>query len=125
MRTPLYKEQSRDVNKSLVLNHAAILCSTPANGEVPRARKAASSRGKSKATALRTTHQLIRTRLPLGLTMYPARRVQLVKRRAVSEASLTRLQNFIEASDIKINEIELRLTNCQTFLINMNLHRTN
>ena len=33
---------------------------------------------------------------------------QLVKRRAVGKSSLTRLQNFIEAGDVKVNEIKVR-----------------
>jgi len=37
--------------------------------------------------------------------MDPTPRVQLIKHRAVAKASLTRLQNFIEAGDQKINDI--------------------
>ena len=40
--------------------------------------------------------------------MDPTRCVQLIKRRAVAKASLTRLQNFIEEGDQKINEIQVR-----------------
>ena len=40
--------------------------------------------------------------------MDPTRRVQLIKRRAVAKASLTRLQSFIEAGDQKINDIQVR-----------------
>jgi len=40
--------------------------------------------------------------------MNPTRRVQLIKRRAVAKASLTRLQNFLEAGDLKVNEIKVR-----------------
>jgi len=39
----------------------------------------------------------------------PARPVNLIKRRAVAEASLTRLQNHIEAGNQKLNEIRVRL----------------
>jgi len=41
--------------------------------------------------------------------MDPARRVQLIKRRAVAKASLTRLQNFLETGELKLNEIKVRL----------------
>jgi len=41
--------------------------------------------------------------------MDPARRLQLIKRRAVSNASLTCLQNFIEAGCRKINDIPVRI----------------
>jgi len=41
--------------------------------------------------------------------MDPIRRVQLIKRRAVAKASLTRLQNLLEAGDLKDNEIKVRL----------------
>jgi hypothetical protein len=34
--------------------------------------------------------------------MDPARRAQVIKRRAIAKASLTRMQNFIEADDRKI-----------------------
>ena len=40
--------------------------------------------------------------------MDPTRRVQLIKRRVVAKASLTRLQSFIEAGDQKINDIQVR-----------------
>ena len=40
--------------------------------------------------------------------MDPARRLQLIKRRSVAKASLTRLQSFIEAGEQKINDIQLR-----------------
>jgi len=40
--------------------------------------------------------------------MDSARPVQLNKRRAVAESSLTRLQNFFEADNQKLNEIQLR-----------------
>ena len=35
--------------------------------------------------------------------MDPTRRIQLIKRRAVAKASLIRLQNFLEAGDLKVN----------------------
>jgi len=41
--------------------------------------------------------------------MNPTRRIQLIKRRAVAKASHTRLENFLEAGDFKINEIKVRL----------------
>jgi len=41
--------------------------------------------------------------------MDPTRRIQLIKRRAVAKSSLTRLQNFLEAGDLKFNEIKVRL----------------
>jgi len=40
--------------------------------------------------------------------MDSTRRTQLIKRRAVAKASMTRLQNFIELADHKINEIQVR-----------------
>jgi len=40
--------------------------------------------------------------------MDPTRRVQLIKRRAVDKASLTRLQYFTEIGDQKINDIQER-----------------
>jgi hypothetical protein len=40
--------------------------------------------------------------------MDSSRRAQLIKRRTVAKASLTRMQNFIEASDLKVNEIQVR-----------------
>jgi len=41
--------------------------------------------------------------------MDSTRRTQLIKRRAVSKASLTRMQNFFESGDLKVNEIKVRL----------------
>jgi hypothetical protein len=35
-------------------------------------------------------------------------RTQLIKRRAVAKASLTRMQNFLESGDLKVNEIKVR-----------------
>jgi len=40
--------------------------------------------------------------------MDPARRLQLIKRRSVAKASLTRLQSFIEADEQKINDNRIR-----------------
>jgi len=40
--------------------------------------------------------------------MDPARRVQLIKRRAVAKVPLARLQNFIERGDPKINDIQVK-----------------
>jgi len=36
------------------------------------------------------------------------RRTQLIKRCAVAKASLTRMQNFLESGDLKVNEIKVR-----------------
>jgi len=41
--------------------------------------------------------------------MDPILRVQLIKRRTVAKVSLTRLQNFLEAGDLKVNEIKVSL----------------
>ena len=43
-------------------------------------------------------------------------RQQLVKRRTVAKASLTRLQNFIEAGGSKVNEIKVRLDKLPSIL---------
>jgi hypothetical protein len=40
--------------------------------------------------------------------MDSTRRAQLIKRRTVAKASLTRMQNYIEAGDFKVNEIRVR-----------------
>jgi hypothetical protein len=40
--------------------------------------------------------------------MDSTRRAQLIKRRAVAKASLTRMQNFIGAGDLKVNEIQVK-----------------
>jgi DNA repair exonuclease SbcCD ATPase subunit len=40
--------------------------------------------------------------------MDAARRQQLIKRRAVAKASLTRMQNFLESGDLKVNKITVR-----------------
>jgi len=43
-------------------------------------------------------------------------RQQLVKRRTVAKASLTRLQNFIEVGGSKVNEIKVRLDKLPSIL---------
>jgi len=48
--------------------------------------------------------------------MDPTRNIQLIKRRAVARASLTRLQNFLEAGDLKFNEIKVRLDKLPSIL---------
>jgi len=40
--------------------------------------------------------------------MDPTVRVQLIKHHAIAKVSLTRMQNFIEADDHKINEIRAK-----------------
>ena len=40
--------------------------------------------------------------------MDSTRRTQLIKRRAVAKASLTRMQTFLEIGDLKVNEIKVR-----------------
>jgi len=35
-------------------------------------------------------------------------RPKLIKRRGVAKASLTRMQNFLESGDLKVNEIKVR-----------------
>ena len=40
--------------------------------------------------------------------MDPTRRVQLIRRRAVAEASLTRLKSFIEEGEQQLHEIQVR-----------------
>jgi hypothetical protein len=49
-------------------------------------------------------------------SMDPAWRVQLIKHHAVAKASLTRLQNFLEAGDFKFNEIKVRLDKLPSIL---------
>jgi hypothetical protein len=39
--------------------------------------------------------------------MDAARRQQLIKRCAVAKASLTRMQNFLESGDLRVNEIKV------------------
>lgn len=45
-----------------------------------------------------------------------SRRQQPIKQRAVAKASLTRMQNFIEADDLKGNEIKVRLDKLPSIL---------
>jgi len=40
--------------------------------------------------------------------MHPTRRAQLIKQRSVARGMLSRIQNFIEVGDQKINEIQVR-----------------
>jgi hypothetical protein len=40
--------------------------------------------------------------------MDSTRRQQLVRQRTVAKGMLTRIQNFIEAGDLKLNEIQVR-----------------
>jgi DNA repair exonuclease SbcCD ATPase subunit len=48
--------------------------------------------------------------------MDAARRQQLIKRRAVAKASLTRMQIFFESGDFKVNEIKVRLDKLSSIL---------
>jgi tRNA(Glu) U13 pseudouridine synthase TruD len=48
--------------------------------------------------------------------MKAARRQQLIKRRAVAKASLTRMQNFLKSGDLKVNEIKVRLDKLSSIL---------
>jgi len=48
--------------------------------------------------------------------MDPTQPIQLIKRRAVAKASLTRLQNFLEAGNFKFNEIKVRLDKLPSIL---------
>jgi hypothetical protein len=41
--------------------------------------------------------------------MEPTRRAQLIKRQSVTKAMLKCLQNFIQAGDLKVNEVKARL----------------
>ena len=50
--------------------------------------------------------------------MDTTRRAQLIKRRAVAKASLTRMQIFIEAGDAKVNDIKVRLDKLPSSLNN-------
>ena len=44
------------------------------------------------------------------------RRVQLIMRRTVAKAFIIRLQNFLEAGDLKFNEIKVRLDKLPSIL---------
>jgi len=92
---------------------------TTANNEVPRAltslhegtsHKTASSQGRlsSLTPHLLCTHQLTRTRHQQRLTMDALRCQQLIKQRSMARGMLLRIQNFIEAGDQKINDIQVR-----------------
>ena len=48
--------------------------------------------------------------------MDAARCQQLIKRRAVAKASLSRMQNFRESGELKINEIKVRLDKLSSIL---------
>ena len=48
--------------------------------------------------------------------MVPTRRVQLIKHRGVAKTSLTRLQNFLEAGDLNVNKIKVRLDKLPSIL---------
>jgi hypothetical protein len=52
----------------------------------------------------------------LSLNMEPARRAQPINRQSVAKASLTRMKKFIEASDLKVNEIKVRLDKLPSIL---------
>ena len=62
---------------------------------------------KPPVRPLKSTHHISCS--PARDSMDPTWRIQLIKRRAVAKASLTRLQNFLEAGDLKVNEIKVRL----------------
>jgi tRNA(Glu) U13 pseudouridine synthase TruD len=49
--------------------------------------------------------------------MVPTCQTQLIKRHAVAKASLTRMQNFIEAGDFKGNKFKVRLDKLLSILI--------
>jgi len=48
--------------------------------------------------------------------MDPTLHIQLIKRRSVTKASLTRLQNFLETGDLKFNENKFRLDDLPSIL---------
>jgi len=52
-------------------------------------------------------------------------RQQLIKQRSVARGMLSRIQNFIEAGDQKINDIQMRFNNLPDILIDMTQHRVN
>jgi hypothetical protein len=49
--------------------------------------------------------------------MEAVRRTQLVRQRTVAKRMLTRIQNFIEAGDLKLNEIQVRFDEISNILI--------
>jgi hypothetical protein len=57
--------------------------------------------------------------------MEAVRRTQLVRQRTVDKGMLTRMQNFIEAGDLKLNEIQVRFDELSSILIDMTPHRVN
>ena len=48
--------------------------------------------------------------------MDSTQRIQLTRKRAVAKASLTRMQNFLESGDLKVNEIKVRLDKLPSIL---------
>ena len=48
--------------------------------------------------------------------MDPTRHIQLIKRRAVAKAFFTRLQNFLEAGDLNVNETKAKLDKVPSIL---------
>ena len=48
--------------------------------------------------------------------MDSTRRTQLIKRRTVAKASLTRMQTFIDSGDLKVNELKVRLDKLPSIL---------
>ena len=48
--------------------------------------------------------------------MDTTRRTQLIKRRRVAKASLTRMQTFIDSGDLKVNELKVRLDKLPSIL---------
>jgi GTP1/Obg family GTP-binding protein len=47
------------------------------------------------------------------------------KASAVAKASLTRMQNFLESGDLKVNEIKVRLDKLPSIQTNLKVHRMN
>jgi len=45
--------------------------------------------------------------------MDTTRRAQLIRQRAVAKSSITRMQNFIESGDRKLNDIQVRFDDLQ------------
>ena len=57
--------------------------------------------------------------------MDSTRRTQLIKQRAVARGMLSRIQNFIEVVDHKINEIQVRFNKLPGILTETTLHKVN
>jgi hypothetical protein len=57
--------------------------------------------------------------------MEPSRHQQLIRQRSVAKASLTRMQTFIETSDPKLNETQLRFDDLPVILIDLIVHKVN